>query len=312
MRLAIAIAGALIFSAGAASAQTQAPGFPNLSLGLASDEDYRAQFESCDTGNGFRTAQSSLGILRSRTRWRGCTGDPNRVQALLRFPAKGRTGGALFTLSRMAVDLDGSWLACFKRGPTDQCGTSLMLKQTKRFPCVLKGATPDKCVPVDADRIPYVVIPGAGPSQAAGEEFRQRFEVSYGDYGVVIYRGKIVPVIVADGGPYNKLGEGSLALHRELGIDYCATRDEDGNCTELSRRPVSIAGDVAMILFPGSRDPRASLSPNTLAHVVQMKGLVLYKAFMREYGGKTPAPVAQVVAPPLQLVPSRLRTADPR
>jgi hypothetical protein len=304
-----------MFSAGTAAAQgpMQAPGLPNLSLGTAGDEDYRLQFASCDTGNGFRTAQSSMGPSRGG-RWRGCTGDPNRVQALLKFPAKGRTAGALFTLSRMAVDLDGSWLACNKRGVTDQCATSLMLKSTKRFPCVLKGAAPDKCVPVDADRIPYVVIPGAGPTQGAGEEFRNRFDVAYGDYGVVVYRGKVVPVIVADGGPYNKLGEGSLALHRELGIDFCAERNEDGACIELTRSPYSISGDVAMILFPGSRDPRAELSPNTLAHVVKVKGLVLYKAFMREYGGKTPAPMASVATPtaPLQLLPARLRTVDPR
>jgi hypothetical protein len=57
-------------------------------------------------------------------------------------------------------------------------------------------------VPVDADAVPYVVIPEAGPPDVAGE-FTRLTGVKVGDFGVVIANGRTVPVIVADTGPFS-------------------------------------------------------------------------------------------------------------
>ena len=131
----------------------------------------------------------------------GCRDDPNAVRALRRLP-----DGAIAYTSKLAVDLDGSPFACGPdRGRMDQCPTSLMLPRPGR-----------REVPVNADAVPYVVIPEAGSPDVRGE-FARLTGVHVGDFGVVLARGYVVPVIVADTGPFAKLGEGSLALHRALG-----------------------------------------------------------------------------------------------
>ncbi len=63
-----------------------------------------------------------------------------------------------------------------------------------------------------------------------------------GDYAVVIYDKKIYPVIVGDGGPTFKVGEGSVRLAKEL----------NPKASSYSR-PVSDL-KVSYIVFPGSRD----------------------------------------------------------
>ena len=61
---------------------------------------------------------------------------------------------------------------------------------------------------VDSMTIPYVSIPG--------RVFRGLIEL--GDLGVVLYRQAQCAVIVADIGPPARIGEGSAALARELGL----------------------------------------------------------------------------------------------
>ena len=162
----------------------------------------------------------------------------------------------------ICVPLDGSPFAC---GPnhqrSDQCGTSLMLEGPH-----------GREVPVDADRVPYIVIPEAGPADVQGE-FARLTHVGVGDFGVVLARGRVVPVIVADTGPYSKLGEGSIALHRALGHEVCLVR-EAGTCTRVEEDMASIQRDVVTILFPGSA--RRDLTPATIAAVTRKEGLRLW------------------------------------
>ncbi|HEY4031842.1 MAG TPA: glycoside hydrolase family 75 protein [Caulobacteraceae bacterium] len=228
---------------------------PELAAGVEVDEAYRAQFALCDSQNQFRGQSFEHG--------RGCRGDPNRAEALLRLP-----GGAIAYVSKLAVDLDGSPFAC---GPdhqrSDQCPTALMLDDAQ-------GAE----TPLDADRVPYVVIPAAGPGPWRGE-FSRLTGVRVGDLGVVIKDGVVVPVIVGDTGPYNKLGEGSLALHRALGRELCVDRDSGGVCRHVVDDMTSIDDGVTTVLFPGSR-PRG-LTPDTVEAVVRAEGLRLWDDYQR-------------------------------
>lgn len=191
-----------------ASSPREHPWPPGVALpaGEPVNEEYRHQFDLCDQQGTFRGYAS---------RYTRCAGDPNVVTALRRLPS-----GAIAYVSKLAVDLDGSAFACGpNHGRMDQCPTTLMFRDAAG------GETP-----VDADTIPYVVIPEAGPDDTAGE-FTRLTGVRVGDFGVVILGRRVVPVIVADTGPYRKLGEGSLALHRALGHEQCATKSEEGVCT---------------------------------------------------------------------------------
>jgi hypothetical protein len=207
----------------------------DVHAGQPIDEAYRREFGVCDRTDTFHGHAVH-----------GCRNDPNAVTSLRR-----RADGAIVYVSKLAVDLDGSPFACSaNHGAMDQCPTSLMLPDGK-------GGE----VPVDADAVPYVVIPWAGPH---GE--RNRFTaltgVGTGDFGYVIYRGITVPVIVADTGPFEKLGEGSIALHRALGRELCARRDRKGVCTRVVDPMESIDGEVTTVLFP--RSARHDLTPKTI------------------------------------------------
>lgn len=231
----------------AVSPQASAPSWPadiDLSAGQDVDEGYRRQFGSCDAGGDFRGHPV-----------RGCQGDPNQVTELRRLP-----DGAISFTAKLAVDLDGSPFACSARhGPSDQCPTTLML------PAADGGE-----VPVDADAMPYVVIPAAGPDDVRGE-FSRTTGVQVGDLGVVVYQGRVVPVIVADTGPFAKLGEGSLALHRALGRELCRARDAGGACQAVVEPMESIGSDVTTVLFPGSA--LRNLTPATIVATVRREAL---------------------------------------
>jgi hypothetical protein len=209
------------------------------------DEDYRAQFARCDRENIFRGKR-----MRGRSR---CSTDPNRVRALLKFP-----NGAVFFESKMGLDLDGSHKACSDPGSADQCPTWF----------TWPGLT-GKASFVDSDKFPYVVIPIAGPSVQRGREFRNKTGVAAGDLGVVVFRDKVVPVFVADGGPHNKLGEGSAALFRELGEDRCRETDAAGHCKRYL--DASIERGVLFFIFPGSKIQ--GLTPENALETVRREAL---------------------------------------
>ncbi|SRR5581483_208033 len=88
---------------------------------------------------------------------------------------------------------------------------------------------------VDAESIPYIVLPGGHLGNA-----------SLGDYAIVINTrtGKRIAAIVADAGPKHKIGEASIATARELlGNDHCSPRNGG---TEKAY--------IRYIVFPNSRD----------------------------------------------------------
>ena len=267
MKLAYPIA-ALLLSAATVAAAADAVIWPNgvnLPAGQPVDEAYRHEFAMCDTEGTFH------GTAGRYTR--GCASDPNAVTALRRLP-----GGVIAYVSKLAVDLDGSPFACGPgHGRMDQCPTTLMLPDGR-------GGE----VPVDADAVPYVVIPDDGPSDTAGPaeyagEFMHKTGLRVGDFGVVIAEGRTVPVIVADTGPYSKLGEGSLALHRMLGRDQCTKRDDKGVCTAVVDDMASISRNVTTILFKGSA--RHDLTPGNIAAVTASEGLRLWNEYRTKHPG---------------------------
>lgn len=215
-------------------------GSAGVAAGVVIDEAYRREFGVCDRTDTFYGHAVH-----------GCRNDPNAVTMLRR-----RADGAIVYVSKLAVDLDGSPFACSpSHGAMDQCPTSLMLPDGK-------GGE----VPVDADAVPYVVIPWAGPRDVRGR-FTALTGVRTGDFGYVTYHGVTVPVIVADTGPFEKLGEGSLALHRALGRELCAARDRKRRCTQVVDPMESIGGDVTTVLFPGSA--RHDLTPATIVTTIR-------------------------------------------
>ena len=219
----------------------------DLPRGRPVDEDYRRQFDACDRTERFRGHSTH-----------GCGDDPNAVTALRRLP-----DGTIAYTSKLAVDLDGSPFACGPhRGRMDQCPTSLMLSGPR-----------GREVPVNADAVPYVVIPEAGPPDVQGE-FARLTGVRVGDFGVVISHGRVVPVIVADTGPFAKLGEGSLALHRALGRELCVRRDPSGVCRHVVDGMESIGSDVVTVLFPGTA--RRELTAANIVAVTRRAGLAAW------------------------------------
>lgn len=206
------------------------------------DEAYRKEFERCDRENIFK-GQTMSGFRR-------CSTDPNNVKALLKFP-----DGTVFFESKLSLDIDGSWKACKGGGaPTTQCPTSF------NWPNVTKE--PDKFI--DPDNYPYIVIPVFnGVSGRADSEFRNKTGINMGDVGIVIFNDKVVPVFVADGGPHNKLGEGSSSLLKLLGEERCKASRNDGRtrpdkkwtsdfyCTDY--RNTSVSGKVLFFIFPKSK-----------------------------------------------------------
>lgn len=86
---------------------------------------------------------------------------------------------------------------------------------------------------VDAETVPYISIPSDMLAGSHGGPLH------VGDLAVVVYRGKVVPCIVADVGPRGKFGEASIATAVACGIP---SSPRNGGCS---------AG-VLYIVFPGS------------------------------------------------------------
>jgi hypothetical protein len=251
---AIAFTGILILPALADS--------PKVPTGKAINEAYRAQFAQCDAHDTFAGVQFPIRRANGSIVWYGCHADPSRFARFEAVAASAAAPHAVIIQSKLGWDEDGSTKACGPNpGPTDQCTTSLMLKPTASAPCPPRGGAGKYCFPLNADTIPYIVIPAAAPRGIDSGAFRRFSGVKVGDYGVVVANGKVVPVIVGDIGPAYKIGEGSTALLKALSNDD---------------KPHTFGSGVDFILFPGTLDPVDDLSSDGLADMVQKKGSELY------------------------------------
>jgi Fungal chitosanase of glycosyl hydrolase group 75 len=85
---------------------------------------------------------------------------------------------------------------------------------------------------VNAEEIPFFVLPG-----------NKTLGARLGDFGFVVNsaNGQGCGCIFADTGPSNKIGEGSIALAKELGI------------SNVSPKNGGVEDGIAYVVFPGSR-----------------------------------------------------------
>jgi hypothetical protein len=124
------------------------------------------------------------------------------------------------------VVVDGSPII---QGPSDPA-PGFYVSTTSLFDASKRITDPQRYV--DASRVPYVVIPPL---------LRKRGWVQLGDMAIVVdlATGREAYAIIADIGPSDKLGEGSLALAAALGLNKDAKHGG----------PVA---DLAYLLFPNS------------------------------------------------------------
>jgi len=99
---------------------------------------------------------------------------------------------------------------------------------------------------VDSETIPYIVLPGSIVKEAG--------EPKLGDLAAVFNErnGKLGYAIVASMGPSHHLGEGSIALARNIGLP-------------ASPKTGGADSGIAMVVFPGSGDGR----PKTVSEIEQ-------------------------------------------
>ena len=242
------IAGGALAAASAAGAQQFRPPADsqavlagiNFSSGMPTGQRFRKRFAECDRQN----------TCDGRPLRFGCSRDLNRNTAMIDLNNK-----ALFFDAKMGLDADGSPLSQGSdAGSTDQPQTSF------RF------STPGN-PSVNADRVPFIVVPGGG--------FQTELGVKFGDIAAVVFKGKITFALVADGGPTCKIGEGSIQLHELVGHTVCTQRNAAGDCTKL--RNVGLEGGVMYFIFKGSHELiKDGLTPENVNQRLQQHGKRLF------------------------------------
>jgi Fungal chitosanase of glycosyl hydrolase group 75 len=265
---AIALALMASFAASAAHARSPASDCARLVRALAQSaatatplmaspqRSFKSLFDECDqhdTYNG-RALPPFQGNPES------CKTDPNRAQAINLLG-----NGALHIRSKAAVDADGAPVSCGANSShTDQCQTWLRYDQG-----------PEQYV--NAEQVPYIVIPSDAPE--AGHSFEQASKIRAGDLAIVIYKQRCVYSIVADSGPYFRIGEASIAVHNTLGNRQCEKNEKP--CTRLRAKGlgVGIPSEVDYLIFPGSRP--ANLSASNVQRKIQQGNQILLKQFLQ-------------------------------
>ena len=241
MRL-LALAPTLLFCVAAHGAGPYSPPSTAASAvaGVAFDgekvgQKFRTRFSECDLSN----------TCDGKPQKYGCSKDLNQNSTLLKLK-----NGVIFYDAKMGLDADGSPFSKKTPGQTDQPQTSL------RYPLPGKPS-------VNADRVPFVVIPQGGFDQALG--------VKVGDVAAVVRGGNRVYAVVADKGPVCKIGEGSIQLHESLGHTVCKQRDAVGDCVKLTN--AGIDRDVLYFIFPStSQALLPGLTPENISSRIQTIG----------------------------------------
>lgn len=187
--------------------------------------------------------------------------DPSLCKALLKFPG---SDGAVFWSSKMAIDADGP-----AAGPGRLTGSQMDpppgRDKTSYKPFDAKG--------LPSETVPYVVLPllAAGSSQLFDPA------VAMGDVAVVILKGKMTAAVCADAGPFNKIGEASIAVHQALmpGCpDPCVQRDAQGHCKRT--RNASVEKDVLFFVFPNSAFGAGELTAANINAKVEQRAMALF------------------------------------
>ena len=137
-----------------------------------------------------------------------------------KFLARLQTG-EIYMDSELQLDTDG-WPGGANGDGTHQSGTSWNY--------------PGGDNPINANEVPYYVLPGGG--------WDAQQHVFLGDYAAVIYKTKLVFAVFADRGEPYRMGEGSIQLLRQLSFERI---NQDGSVHNIGTLP-----GVITIIFPGS------------------------------------------------------------
>lgn len=213
----------------------------NFGSGMPTGPRFKARFAECDRAN----------TCDGRPLRFGCTNDRNRNTTLIDLNNK-----ALFFNAKMGLDADGSPLSQGAgAGATDQPETSY------RYPLPERPS-------VNADRVPFIVVPGGG--------FERDLGVKIGDIAAVVFKGQVTFALVADGGPTCKIGEGSIQLHELVGHKVCTQRAANGDCSKL--RNVGVERDVLYFIFKDSNKLiQEGLTPENVNQRLQEHGKRLFE-----------------------------------
>ncbi|HET6552204.1 MAG TPA: glycoside hydrolase family 75 protein [Dyella sp.] len=234
---------------------------PKASMGVIAGVNLTGEVASSSLQQRFASFDRAARKCRQDHR-KSCQ-EQNNNTTLLRLK-----NGTIFFDAKLAVDADGSdyakSLSSSQRG-TNSPNTSL------RYP--LKGSPS-----VDADHVAYIAIPGGG--------FPSTLNVKVGDVAVVVHGDKLAYAVVADIGPENQIGEGSLRLHEELGHSVCKTRNEQGDCTKIVEQ--SIGSDVMFFIFPGTHSGFiAGLTPENINARIEKLASLRWDALKTQHGSST-------------------------
>lgn len=212
----------------------------NFSTTMPTGQKFRTRFTECDQQN----------TCDGKVIKHGCSKDRNRNTVMIDV-----NGVALFFDAKMGLDADGSPLSASEnKTSTDQPETSY------RYPLPGKPS-------VNADRVPFIVVPGGG--------FEGDLGVKLGDIAAVVFKGKVTFALVADQGPMCKIGEGSIQLHEMVGHKVCTQRNATGDCVKIKN--VGIEGGVMYFIFRDSNKLiQDGLTPENVNQRLQEHGKKLF------------------------------------
>lgn len=138
--------------------------------------------------------------------------------------------------------------------------------------------------PIDSNATPYIVLPKC--SSKFNEKCMQnpphvQLGLQKGDLAIVVNGNKAAYAIAADFGPEKKFGEGSIALHRQLGHEVVRKVKASTTC---ALKDVDLEGDTYIVIFPHSNSTSLSNS------AISSRGSALWSALLAEEGLEPPAP----------------------
>lgn len=186
---------------------------------------------------------------------------PAYVPPAASLPALGRIADLVAQAPRIAANLKGlEHLAAlpgalFIESDLDTCSDGVRDKSIKQYDQHHQDEI-SMGVPVNANAVPYIVLP-IGFAAAHG--------LRRGDAAVVLYKDRVAFAIFCEQGPREKIGEGSLALHRNLGEE----RVKAGKVQD-----VGIPRDVVTIVFKDSGNGKYQ-EPNVIAAIARERFLQL-------------------------------------
>jgi hypothetical protein len=281
------IAAALLVSA-APRAQTiayKAPANSNAALRFLEKRQltelvpaYKAKFDECDAKDTFGGQP-----LPHNDK---CSGDKNRVKYLARVDG---AANAVLYQSKMSLDLDGGYIACvMKMGASNQCQTTFAYDESlsRDYDNDVKTYGGERKIPdakltryfnelfVQSDFVPYIVLPGNDEG-----EFSSLTGAKTGDLGVVVYNNIVVPVFVADRGPFFRLGEASARVFKAVGKTGCNAWLASAPRYCVHELGSSVDNDVTTIVFPGTRFAKGVLTPANVNSRVGLEAIRLYNDF---------------------------------